>query len=94
MKINRNDIMIAVTLDGEMYIAQGGPACDDLRGRNDLSDCEGGLFYSQLAHRCAWFEVGSYCVGTPTEANGHEFARFGRVTLSVGVHYVGKVRKG
>jgi hypothetical protein len=78
--MNRNDITVAVTQNGEMYIAQGNPAYEKL---GDISGCvlhqrESYLYYSQLRYRVAWYgrapynqslESGPrYHVGTPTMA--------------------------
>ena len=64
--INRADITIAVTPDGQTWIAQGNPARATLP-----ADCitEAGLYYSQIRHRCAYQTWdGAWHLGTWQEA--------------------------
>jgi hypothetical protein len=81
MSYTRNDITIAVSTDGIMYIAQGTPAQEALEDMA-IDDAEGGLFYSQINHRCAYHDGEQYRVGTPTKAKalGHSYEPYGRFT--------------
>jgi hypothetical protein len=72
---NRNDLTIAVTTEGHVYVAQGNPAANRLDADYDIADEEWGLYFSQLAHRCAFIDSdGEYRVGTPTTAKAEAMA--------------------
>ena len=65
----RNDIAVGIENNGDVWIAQGGPATSKMMAK-DLSESETHLFYSQVYHRCAWRNplTKKLHVGTPTEA--------------------------
>lgn len=68
-RFNRNDIMIAVSDYGVLYVAQGGPACRELYAHSpDLDDSESMIFHSQLPYRCAWYDGERFRVGTHRDA--------------------------
>lgn len=75
MSFNRSDITVAVTTDGEMYIAQGNPSLAKLP---DEIEYELGLYHSQLHHRCAALSPGGWMIMTPSEAiaDGLKWTRF------------------
>ncbi|MCP4540137.1 MAG: hypothetical protein GY832_23615 [Chloroflexi bacterium] len=94
--INRNDITIAVTTQGYILAAQGRPARERLLERDDIADYEGGLYYSQLGHRCGYHDGHGYRVGTPTAATaaGSPYLAVGRIILCAGPeHTIGIVQK-
>jgi len=69
MGFNRNDIAIAVTNSGELIVAQRAAQHEALGARDDISDIERGLYYSQVTHRCtAKNAQGEYIVTTPSTA--------------------------
>lgn len=79
MTIQRNDITVAVeTNDGHMYVAQGNPAWEVLKGFSGSYDCDFDLYHSQVYHRCAALTPDGWRIMTPTEAKreGYEWARF------------------
>ena len=87
MRHQRNDITVAVTPDGDMYIAQGQPAYDAMdRLLGSDFECSEDLYYSQVYHRCAALTPDGWAVCTPSEAkrNGWRWvrypARFGTAT--------------
>jgi hypothetical protein len=77
MSIQRNDITVAVTPDGRMWIAQGNPALDAL---SDDAHGERGLFFSQVVHRCAALTPDGWRIMTPTQAKeaGYKYTSFPR----------------
>jgi hypothetical protein len=97
--MNRNDITVAVTKNGEMYIAQGNPAYDKLVNDHWLESADFCLYYSQLRYRVAWHSNGLYHVGTRTEANAagaskvFPFWTSGKLNATGTPRYVGKVQR-
>lgn len=84
-QINRNDIAIMITTDGSVYVAQGRPAEESIRD-DEVAAYDGGLYYSQLAHRAAVRAAdGSVRICTPSEMRDDEtglvgFRGYGRCT--------------
>lgn len=81
--MNRNDITVAVSPDGTMWIAQGAPAADKLP---ETADSEDSLFFSQVRHRCVAKTCFGWRVMTPSHAkrHGYLFTRFGAHDLRAG----------
>jgi len=93
---NRNDISIYITDMGDMVIAQGGPAQENMDHRDGRSVCvmdtESALYFSQLRHRDAWITAdGEYHIGTPTERMAADdvvdFENFGGYRAEAGSPY-------
>lgn len=77
--MNRNDITLAVDVDGNMYIAQGNPALEALDNAVGTDyDCEINLYYSQVSHRCAALTPDGWRVLYPFKAQreGYRWTRF------------------
>jgi len=71
MKIQRQDIFVAVLKNGEVYVAQGSPSISQIPDEQ-IADSSGHIWHSQLRHRVAYRTAdGTYHVGTPTESEAN-----------------------
>lgn len=71
MKINRNDIVVGILANGDLYVAQGNPAIEELMNMNPVDTTER-IYYSQLYYRVGYRTAdGNYHVGTNTDAKNN-----------------------